>query len=199
MSFDEGLKKNIAILISGGGGLMTRAILESRKNNSKYNVKVVIGSSIDCRGLIIAKEQSVLTHVVDFSDKKFWDIKSNEVFEYLDNFKNIDFVILLGWVKKITLKNEWFGKVYNIHPSLLPKYGGKGMFGYAVHRAVIENKEKESGFTLHSIDDEYDKGKTLFQYKLNINKSDTPVTLQDKIISLQHEKLFEIINRLCLL
>ena len=197
MDFDESIKKNVAILISGGGGLMNRAILESKKDNSKYSVEVVIGSSVDCHGLIIAQEQGILTRVVDFSDKRLWNKKSNEVFEYLDSLENIDFVLLLGWIKKITLNDKWFGKVYNIHPSLLPKYEGRGMFGYAVHKAVIDNKEKESGFTFHSIDNEYDKGKILFQHKINVDENDTPETLQDKVISLQHEKLFEIINELC--
>lgn len=187
-------KKNIALLISGGGGLMNRAIIESNRDDSNYNVKVVIGSSADCYGLTIAKKHNVLTHVIDFSNENVWEEKSKELFDYLDDFFDIEFVFLLGWLKKISLADKWVDKVFNIHPSLLPKYGGKGMYGYHVHQAVIDNKESESGFTLHSIDNEYDKGEIYFQYKIKIEDDETVDTLQDKVIALQHDKLFEMIN-----
>ncbi len=101
----------------------------------------------------------------------------------------IDIIVLAGflWLIPENLIDAFPSKIINIHPALLPKYGGKGMFGSNVHKAVIENKETESGITIHLVDKFYDHGGHLFQAKTLVDSSDTPETLAAKIHTLEHE------------
>jgi len=101
---------------------------------------------------------------------------------------SIDFIILAGflWLVPADIINTFHGKILNIHPSLLPLYGGKGMYGLKVHETVIHNKEKESGITIHLVNTEYDKGEILFQKKINVDENETPLTLASKIHQLEH-------------
>jgi len=189
------MKKQLAILISGNGGLMRRAIIEQQRPDAAYDVKLVVGSSAECPGLLIAKQYGVKTMVVDFSKRETWKEQSENLWKLLEQEK-IDFVMLLGWLKKLTVSPQWQKRVFNIHPSLLPAYGGKGMIGYAVHQAVIADKAPFSGFTCHEVNDKYDDGNILYQYQCPVNTDDTAKTLQDRVINLQHDKLFEIIQNL---
>ena len=87
-------------------------------------------------------------------------------------------------------------KIINIHPALLPKYGGKGMYGHFVHEAVIANKEKESGITIHVVNEKYDDGTILLQKQIKIAKEDTPQTLADKVLQLEHTWYSKVIESL---
>lgn len=102
-------------------------------------------------------------------------------------FKSIDLIILAGfmWLVPTQLIQAFSGKIINIHPALLPKYGGKGMYGDNVHKAVINEKEQESGITIHYVNEEYDDGKIIFQAKCPINKNDTSNDLAKKIHELE--------------
>jgi len=185
-------KKNVAILISGGGGLMKRAIINEKRDNCNYFVKSIIACKEKCQGLNIAKELGKNTYFVEFGSENDWIKNSETLFSLIDSIGGIDYIVMLGFTKKLILNSNWKGRVYNIHPSLLPDFGGKGMIGKKVHEAVIKAKVKKSGFTIHSIDDEYDKGQIITQYEINVEANDNAETLQEKIINLQHEKLYEI-------
>ena len=189
------MKKQIAILISGNGGLMRRAIEEQQRPKANYQVKLVVANSSECLGLNIASQYGVKTQVVDFSLKDKWEEQSEVLWRLLDEEK-IDFVLLLGWIKKLTINQAWQARVFNIHPSLLPAYGGKGMIGHKVHEAVITDKVPYTGFTCHEVNNNYDEGKILYQYKCPVNPDDTADTLQQRVIDLQHNKLFEVIQNL---
>ncbi|MBM3451642.1 MAG: phosphoribosylglycinamide formyltransferase [Bacteroidetes bacterium] len=104
------------------------------------------------------------------------------------NKYEIHYIILAGFLKKIPEKliQKYPEQIINIHPSLLPKFGGKGMFGDNVHKAVLESKEKESGITIHLVNEEYDKGKILGQFTISIDKNETVKTLKEKIQKLEH-------------
>lgn len=189
------MKKQLAILISGNGGLMRRAIVEQQKPNAEYEVKLVVASSSNCQGLQVAAQYGIQTMVIDFSNSETWEENSNRMWLLLEQ-EQVDFVILLGWLKKLTVSPRWQSKVFNLHPSLLPAYGGKGMIGHKVHEAVIINGELSSGFTCHEVNNNYDEGKILYQFQCPVESDDTPDTLQQKVIDLQHAKLFEIIQNL---
>ena len=110
----------------------------------------------------------------------------------------IDFIVLAGYLAKISdnILNLFPNRIINIHPSLLPKYGGKGMYGMKVHQTVIESKDKESGITIHYINKEYDKGTVILQAKCPVMKDDTPETLAERVHQLEYEYYPETIENL---
>ncbi len=111
---------------------------------------------------------------------------------------HIDFIVLAGFLWKIpsALISAYPQKIINIHPALLPNYGGKGMYGHFVHEAVIGNKEKQSGITIHYVDEQYDHGQIIMQATCDITGSDTPETLAGKIHVLEHTHFPEVIAQL---
>lgn len=111
---------------------------------------------------------------------------------------NPDLIILAGYLKKIpdNVIEKYRGKIINIHPSLLPKYGGKGYFGLNVHRAVIDNKEKISGCTVHFVDEIYDNGSVIEQIEVPVSEDDTPESLAKKILQEEHNLLPKTIKKL---
>ena len=121
------------------------------------------------------------------------DLKNKKVLMDLQKVKP-DLIVLSGFLRKIPfdIVNEFKHKIINIHPSLLPKYGGKGMYGSNVHKKVIENNEKESGFTIHYVTQKYDKGDIILQKKIQIKKKDA-VNLAQEVLKLEHKYYPEII------
>ena len=111
------------------------------------------------------------------------------------NEKQIDFIVLAGYLKKIPsiLTDRFPNKIINIHPALLPKYGGNGMYGVKVQQAVIDNNEKESGITIHFVDEIYDHGKIIFQEKCEIENGESIESLENKIHQLEYKHFPRII------
>ncbi len=122
---------------------------------------------------------------------------------YVDELKahQVDFIVLAGFLWKIpvALIKAFPKHIINIHPALLPNYGGKGMYGRFVHAAVISNKEKESGISIHYVDELYDHGEIIFQAKCEVKDDDTPETLARRIHELEHEHYAAVIEKLLLL
>lgn len=125
-----------------------------------------------------------------FSKEQFQDSS------FIKRLEDIDYIILAGflWLVPKYLIKSFPNKIINIHPALLPKFGGKGMYGDRVHRAVIEEGEKESGITIHLVNEEYDKGEILYQAKCEVTKEDTPDSLAQKIHSLEYEHFPRVIE-----
>ena len=140
-----------------------------------------------------AKKLSISSFI--FNKKTLND--TNIVIGKLKEYK-IDFIVLAGFMIKIpnNILKIYADKIINIHPALLPKYGGKGMYGLNVHKAVIDAKEKETGITIHIVDDNYDKGKIIFQSKCRIDKNDTPESLANKVHLLEYEFYPKIIKKI---
>ena len=115
---------------------------------------------------------------------------------FLEKLQKIDYIILAGflWLIPQQIIKAFRNKIINIHPALLPKYGGKGMYGAHVHRAVIEGEEKESGITIHLVNEEYDKGQILFQAKCAIEEGETVDSLEAKIHQLEYEHFPKVIE-----
>ncbi len=172
--------KKIAIFISGEGSNAQRMI-SYFAGHQKIKVACLISSKENVQISTTCKKHQVRYHEYGWNeqDKK----------HILDVLKanGIDWIVLAGFLKKIpeSMIRVYSNKIINLHPSLLPKYGGKGMYGMHVHRAVIEGKEKESGITIHYVNEEYDKGKIIQQFKTPIQVSDDADSLFEKIRQLE--------------
>jgi formyltetrahydrofolate-dependent phosphoribosylglycinamide formyltransferase len=174
--------KRIAIFASGTGS-NAQKILSHFKTSNKIDVALIVSNKTNAGVLNFAKEYSVPTLIID--REKF--LKGNGYVPELQAAK-IDWIILAGFLWKIpvSLLNQWEKRIINIHPALLPKYGGKGMYGEAVHRAVLAANEKESGITIHYVDEQYDHGATIFQATCSVLSTDLVENLAEKIHALEH-------------
>lgn len=174
--------KRIAIFASGTGS-NAKKILAHFQSSNKIEVALIVSNKTNAGVLNFAKEYSVPTLIID--REKF--LKGDGYVPELQTAK-IDWIILAGFLWKIpvSLLNHWEKRIINIHPALLPKYGGKGMYGEAVHRAVLAANEKESGITIHYVDEQYDHGATIFQATCSVLSTDLVENLAEKIHALEH-------------
>lgn len=168
-----GTLKRIAVLMSGGTGTNLRAIHEAIQSNEITNAEITC--VITDRGSIPIFPKS--KWIAIYPPKNSFD---DAVYFLLDAHK-IDLVCMAGFLRKMEIREEWSGRILNIHPSLLPKYGGKGMYGLNVHRTVIESNEALSGCSVHIVDEEYDRGPVVAQRFVRVEADDTPETLQQRV------------------
>lgn len=182
----------IAVLVSGGGSNL-QSILDSKNHKKKYEVIYVIADR-ECYGIERAKKLGIETKVFDRRKNK--NLISDKIHNFLD--KDVDLVVLAGFLSILegNFIEERRKKIINIHPSLLPKFGGSGMFGMKIHRAVMESKEKESGCTVHYVDGGVDTGEIIEQRKVKVKKGDTADTLQQRVLIEEHKLLPEAIERI---
>ncbi len=152
--------------------------------------KLVLSNKIDAFVLERAKNLNVKTAL--FSSI---ELKEGIVVDRLLEENSIDFIILAGFLLKFPnrLVNKYKDRIINLHPSLLPKYGGKGMYGNIVHQAVIDAKESESGITIHLVDEKYDNGQHLFQGRCAVKPLETPETLAAKIHEIEYKNFPKVI------
>lgn len=186
---------NIAVFASHGGSDL-QAIIDGCKNR-KIDGKVcaVITNNSDALALERARKESIDNYHISanvYSNTDELDLKILEILES----HNIDMIFLAGYLKKIglSLLHKYDKRIFNIHPALLPKFGGKGMYGMNVHKAVIESKEKISGVTIHRVNDKYDSGDIVAQTQIDVLESDTPESLAAKILEREHTFLVEVVN-----
>jgi len=173
---------NIAIFASGAGS-NTLGLIEHFKNNPSVNIALIVCNKPRAGVLAIASNAGI--DILLIEKDRFFNGDG-----YVRSLKNhhINLVVLAGflWKVPVTLLQHFPGSVVNIHPALLPKYGGKGMYGTRVHEAVIENKETESGISIHFVDEIYDHGVAIFQAFCKVEKDDTPQSLAAKVHQLEH-------------
>ncbi len=174
-------KINIAIFASGSG-TNAQAILGFFKGNEDVNFTCIYSNNEDAFVLQRAKHFGVDTLV--FNREAFY--KSSTVLDHLQS-NQTDLIILAGFIWLVPAQLVDNFTILNIHPALLPKYGGKGMYGHFVHEAVINNKEQHSGITIHYVNNEYDKGDIIFQAKCAVSPTDSPNDLAAKIHKLEHQ------------
>lgn len=185
---------NIAIFASGSGS-NAENIATYFKRNKQMSVSMFLTNKADAFVVERAKKLGIPHKIFNKND-----------FYYTANVLNIlkenevDFVVLAGflWLVPESLVDAYPNKIVNIHPALLPAYGGKGMFGDNVHRAVVENNEKESGITIHYVNKEYDKGSIIFQAKCTVEPTDTPEMVAEKVHELEYKYYPEVIERVIL-
>jgi phosphoribosylglycinamide formyltransferase 1 len=181
---------NLAIMASGSGS-NAEAIIRRFKNHPCIYVKLVLSNKPTAYVLQRAAQLDVPSMV--FNREEFY--QTDKVVNVLKDLR-IDWVILAGflWLVPDNLLKAFPNKIINIHPALLPKYGGKGMYGMNVHQAVVNAKEKQSGITIHLLNEKYDDGPALFQTTCDIDANDTPENVAEKIHKLEHEHFPRVIE-----
>ena len=174
---------NIAVFISGVGS-NARNIIEYFKNNERISISLIISNNIQSGAIEISKESSIPFFIGGKDD--FYN--SNKIVEALQVHK-VQGIVLAGflWLIPNQLLKLYPNRIINIHPSLLPKFGGKGMYGMRVHQAVKDSNEKETGITIHLVNEEYDKGKILLQEKVAVHSEDTPAMIAENVHHLEYK------------
>ncbi len=185
--------KNIAIFASGEG-TNAENLFHYFNNDKRVKIKLVVANT-DTAGVVARAEKYKKN--VQIISKTALEEYTSQIIEFL-NAEKIDIIVLAGFLLKIPEQfiKAFPHKIINIHPSLLPKYGGKGMYGMHVHHAVIQNKETESGITVHFVNEEYDKGTIILQVACDVTSQDTPQTLSAKIRKLEFEYLPKAIEQI---
>jgi len=184
--------KRIAIFASGSGS-NAENIAVYFENNSLGRVEAIYCNNP--KALVIQRAARLNIPLILFDREKFY--AEDTVLRDLQSRK-IDLIVLAGflWLIPGNINKIWHDKIVNIHPALLPKYGGKGMFGMAVHEAVIDAGDTESGITIHLIDDVYDKGEILLQVKCPVLPDDTPETLAERVHRLEYAHFPKAIEKM---
>ncbi|MFV0554284.1 MAG: phosphoribosylglycinamide formyltransferase [Mangrovibacterium sp.] len=182
--------KRIALFASGTGSNALRFMQYFSINT---HIKIDSVFTNNPKGGVIAHAQDNQVHLSIFSRQDFYE--SDQVLEELRQ-RQVDVIVLAGflWLMPPKILAEF--QVVNIHPSLLPKYGGKGMYGAKVHQAVIDNGEAESGITIHLVNEEYDKGEVLLQKSIPVLPDDTVQSLQERIHQLEYEYYPRVVENL---
>lgn len=177
---------NLAILASGSG-TNAENIIKYFSKHSAIQVKEVLSNKKEAYVHNRAKNLGIPSSA--FSKSDFRDSS------FLERLANVDYIILAGflWLIPEYLINAFPNRIINIHPALLPKFGGKGMYGHHVHTAVIEAGERESGITIHLVNEEYDRGEVLFQAKCEIENGETAESLAKKIHQLEYDHFPKVI------
>jgi len=184
--------KRIAIFGSGGGS-NAQAIIDHFENHEWIQVGLIVSNKEDAFILQRADKHDIPTEVLT---KK--DFKSSEIILDTLSAHNIDLVVLAGFLLLIPsyLVKAYPNQIINIHPALLPKFGGKGMYGMNVHRAVAESGENKSGPTIHYVNEKFDDGEIIAQFKVAIEKEDTAELISKKVLALEHKHYPEVIEEL---
>jgi phosphoribosylglycinamide formyltransferase/phosphoribosylglycinamide formyltransferase-1 len=177
------MPSRLAVLASGRGSNL-QAIIDHFDNLARERIaKVVLVASNrpDSPALIRAATASI--DIAPFSAAD----DGSELLQLLQEFR-IDLVVLAGYLKRIQPKviREYAGRIMNIHPALLPAFGGEGMYGSRVHEAVIASGAEETGVTVHLVDDDYDRGPIIAQWRVRVEKSDTAETLAARVLNVEH-------------
>jgi len=184
------IAKKIAIFASGSGS-NTQSIIEYFQQ--KENIEIALIMCNKSNAFVVQRAQKLGVKCIVFNSETF---KNNLGFLDILSKYEVNWIVLAGFLLKIPeyIIEDFQGKIINIHPALLPKYGGKGMYGMNVHRSVIENNETESGISIHYVNKNYDEGKMIFQASCAINAGDSPEDLANKIRLLEHQHYPKVIE-----
>ena len=182
--------KNLAIFSSGAGSNAAR-IIDYFRGHATIGVSLIVCNDPGAGVLKIGQKEKIPVLLIE--KEKFFRGTA-----YLAELREtgIDFLVLAGFLWKVPQKlvHAFRHRIVNIHPALLPKYGGKGMYGHFVHEAVIAAGEKESGITIHYVDEQYDHGQAIFQARVMVEPDDTPASLAAKVQYLEHTHFGRVIE-----
>jgi len=186
------MKKRIAIFASGSGS-NAQKIMEHFKRNADAEVVLILTNNPNAYVLQRADNFEIPTHI--FNRTEFYE--TEDIIKLLKNLQ-VDLIVLAGflWLVPAALLRAFPNKIINIHPALLPKYGGKGMYGDHIHKAVLAAGEEESGITIHFANEEFDEGEILHQSKFRIDPGDTLEVIKFKIQQLEHHHFPRVIENL---
>jgi formyltetrahydrofolate-dependent phosphoribosylglycinamide formyltransferase len=185
----------VAVFVSGRGSNL-RAILNSSKLRKLITVQAVISNKAVCPAFKIAEEYSISNYVVGKEDNS---ISYSKLSDFLKSLE-IDLVVLAGFLKMIPndMIIDFRNRIINIHPALLPSFGGKGMYGMNVHKAVYNSSSQVSGVTVHFVDETYDTGKIISQRCIDISDVDSPEEISERVLAIEHELLPHVIEKFAL-
>lgn len=177
------MRFRVAVAISGRGSNLA-ALLDALPPAGSAGVALVVSNRADAGGLGLARDRGVPTHVL---------VHSNDAGEWMRVLSSarVDLVVLAGYLKQVPAEvvAMYRGRIINIHPALLPRHGGPGMYGIRVHQAVLAAGDLESGATVHLVTEEYDRGPVLGQARVPVLPSDTPESLAARVLELEHRLL----------
>lgn len=190
------MDKNIAIMASGNGSNAINIYNYFKAHNTtssdlKVNVKLILCNKADAPIVQKANDNNIPVFII--TKEEF--LNSNKYITLLQN-ENIDLIVLAGFLWQVPSHfiNAFANKIINIHPALLPKFGGKGMYGDHIHKAVLEQKEKQTGITIHYANEHYDEGEIIFQQGVDITNEDDLASLKAKIQTLEQSNYPSIIK-----
>jgi phosphoribosylglycinamide formyltransferase 1 len=181
------------IMISGSGTTMENLLKRAQAGSCHMECVGVIASKEGIPGIAKAQAFGVPVQVVARKDYVDAQAFSRQVFKMV-NAVRPDVILLAGFLSYLHLPEKYKGKVLNVHPSLLPKFGGKGMYGIKVHQKVLKAGVKETGCTVHYVDEEYDHGPIILQRKVPVLANDTPETLMERVMEAEREAYPEAVN-----
>lgn len=181
---------NLVVFASGNGTTLQSIIDAIHENKLEANILLVVSNNPNAFALERARKANIPTYIINEKDS---DKMDEELFQVLSKY-DINLIVLAGYLKKIGKNLLSKYTIINTHPALLPKYGGKGMYGMNVHRAVIEAKEQYSGVTLHYVNSEYDRGPTIMQTSVKVMPNDTPEDLANRIQNAEKIQLIEVLK-----
>ncbi|MBO8130831.1 MAG: phosphoribosylglycinamide formyltransferase [Candidatus Marinimicrobia bacterium] len=190
--------KNIAVFASGRGSNFKAILEEIKKGNIPGKVCCVISDRQNPPVFEIARSEGIPTFHLNRKNFKSGDEYVENILNLLDSF-NIDLVVLAGYLKLIPSKvvEKYRNKIVNIHPALLPNFGGKGYYGMKVHEAVIESGVKITGVTVHFVDERYDNGPIILQEPVRVLPEDTPETLAHRVLEVEHKVFPKVVKAFC--
>lgn len=188
-------KKTVHISIWGSGsGSNAQSIIDYFRAKPEIKISLIVSDNPEAYLLERGRKEQIPVSILNVEQRKNPEFLISLVHDY-----QVDLIVLAGYLRKMNsvFLDTFEGQVLNIHPALLPAYGGKGMYGHFVHEAVIRNQEKTSGITIHFVDGEYDRGEIIFQESLEIGEGWDATKLASEVLKLEHKKYPEIVEDIC--
>lgn len=183
---NPGDPKKIALFISGGGGNALNLVRACREGLIPAEPSLVVASKDTAPGILKLRNEGLLVVILDRKDAAS-DEAYSTICLGIAEASGAGFIALAGWLRKLVIPPEWEGRIFNIHPGLLPRFGGPGMYGRHVHRAVLASGEMESGCTVHLVDNELDHGPKLAESRVPVLPGDTAESLQQRVYAAELE------------
>ncbi len=184
---------NIAVFVSGRGSNLKAIYNQIEKGELPAKISAVISNNKNCGGIEFAVDKNIPTFIIVNNNLTSY----KDLLVFLSDLK-VELIVLAGYLKKIPSEfiKVYKNKIINIHPALLPKFGGKGMYGANVHKAVFNAGEKESGATVHFVDEIYDNGKIIEQRKVDISDVKSPEEIAERVLKIEHKLLPDVIKKI---
>jgi len=191
------MKKSIVVFASGTGSNFKNIIEKIKLYRLNAQVNLLVSNNSNCKAIDFAKRNNIEVYI--YNSKRYPNDLNQDILLKNLNQYNVDLILLAGYMKKIskTIVRFYKNKILNIHPSLLPKYGGKGFYGMKVHEAVYKNHDRKSGATVHFVDENYDTGPILLQKEISLSPSEDSLTIAKKVLDVEHEIYFQGVSLFC--
>ena len=190
--------KKIAVFASGGGSNFKAIYHQIIQGNILGKIVMVFSNNPNCGAIKFAEENSIPIFIINAA--RYPNAHTRDEFLLETCLKaEIDLICLAGFMKMLpqNIVKQYEYRILNIHPGLLPEFGGKGFYGTRVHEAVINTGKRESGATVHFVDEIYDHGPIILQKKVEVMETDTPESLAEKVLKLEHELFPEVVKAFC--